>query len=69
VEFYNLRSKKTVEVPESQVKKRRTVRTTSGGTSQERYAVVADIDDGKPLRMYKFVNKATFESLNVPELK
>ena len=69
MQFYNLKTKERVEVPDSELKKRRSVRTTSGGTRQERYAVVADVDvDGKPLRMYKFVNKATFDSLHVPEL-
>jgi hypothetical protein len=68
LEFYNLKTKKKVEIPESEIKKKRSVRTTSGGIRQERYAVVADIDvDGKPMRMYKFVNKATFDSLHVPE--
>jgi hypothetical protein len=70
MEFYNLKTKQKVEVPESEMKKRRSVRTTSGGTRQERYAVVADVDvDGKPLRMFKFINKATFDSLAVPEVE
>jgi len=69
LQFYNLKTKKTVEVPESEMKKRRSVRTTSRGTRQERYAVIADVDvDGKPVRMFKFVNKATFDSLQIPEV-
>jgi hypothetical protein len=29
--------------------------------------VIADVDvDGKPVRMFKFVNKATFDSLQIP---
>jgi hypothetical protein len=68
MQFYNLKTKEKVEVPDSEIKKRRSIRTTSRGTRQERYAVVADVKvDGKPLRMYKFVNKATFDSLHVPE--
>lgn len=68
MQFYNLKTKQTVEVPESKMKKRKSVRTTSRGTRQERYAVVADVDvDGKPVRMFKFVNKATFDSLHIPE--
>jgi hypothetical protein len=70
VKFYNLKTKQNVEVPESEIKKRKTVRTTSQGTRQERYAAIADVDvDGKPLRMYKFVNKATYDSLSVPEVE
>ncbi len=69
MQFYNLKTKAKVEVPDSDIKKRRSVRTTSRGTRQERYAVVADMDvDGKPVRMFKFVNKAMFDSLNVPEV-
>jgi hypothetical protein len=69
MQFYNLKTKSKVEIPDSDIKKRRSVRTTSRGTRQERYAVVADMDvDGKPVRMFKFVNKATFDSLNVPEV-
>jgi hypothetical protein len=70
MQFYNLKTKKKVEVAEQDIKKRRMVRTTSGGTRQERYAAVASIHvDGKPLQMFKFLNKATFDSLNVPEEK
>jgi hypothetical protein len=65
LEFYNLKTKQKVEVPESQMKKRKSVRTTSKGTRQERYAVVADLDG---VRMFKFVNKATFDSLHIPEV-
>ena len=65
MEFYNLKTKQKVEVPESQMKKRKSVRTTSKGTRQERYAVVADLDG---VRMLKFVNKATFDSLHIPEV-
>ncbi len=69
MQFYNLKTKAKVEIADSDIKKRRSVRTTSRGTRQERYAVVADMDvDGKPVRMFKFVNKATFDSLNVPEV-
>ena len=69
MEFYNLKTKQKVEVPESEMKKRKSVRTTSKGTRQERYAVVADVNvEGKPMRMFKFVNKATFDSLHIPEV-
>jgi hypothetical protein len=69
VEFFNLKTKKTVDVPESEIKKRRSIRTTSGGKKQERYAVVAVVQEGgKPMQMFKFVTKATFDQLNVPEV-
>ena len=44
------------------------MRTTSGGKRQERYAVIAVVHEGgKPLQLFKFVNKETFDSLDVPE--
>jgi hypothetical protein len=69
MQFYNLKTKQPVEVPDSELKKRRSVRTTSGGKRQERYAAVADVQvDGKPLRMFKFISKQTFDSLPAPEI-
>jgi hypothetical protein len=69
LQFYNLKTKQPVEVQESDIKKRRSVRTTSGGKRQERYAAVADIHvDGKPLRMFKFISKDAFDALHVPEI-
>ena len=69
MEFFNLKTKQKVEIPESQIKKRRSVRTTSGGKRQERYAVIAEVrGDGKPMQLFKFVNKETFDRLDVPEL-
>ena len=68
VEFFNLKTKKKVEIPDSELKKRRSVRTTSGGKRQERYAAIAVLHEGgKPLQLFKFINKETFDSLDVPE--
>ena len=69
MEFFNLKTKQKVEIPDSDLKKRRSVRMTSGGKRQERYAVIAEVhDNGKPLQLFKFVNKETFDSLDVPEV-
>ncbi|HEX6548510.1 MAG TPA: hypothetical protein VF134_07200 [Candidatus Dormibacteraeota bacterium] len=69
MEFFNLKTKKSVTIPESDIRKRRSTRTTSGGKIQERYAVVAEINEGgKPLQLFKFVNKETFDRLDVPEV-
>jgi hypothetical protein len=69
MEFFNLKTKQKVEIPDNQLKKRRSVRMTSGGKRQERYAVIAEVHEGgaKPLQLFKFVNKETFDSLDVPE--
>ncbi len=69
MEFFNLKTKRKVEIPDGELKKRRSVRTTSGGKRQERYAVIAEVHEGgKPLQLFKFVNTETFDSLNVPEV-
>ena len=69
MEFFNLKTKQKVQIPDTDLKKRRSVRTTSGGKRQERYAVIAVVHDGgKPLQLFKFVNKETFDGLDVPEV-
>ena len=69
MEFFNLKTKQKVQIPDSELKKRRSVRTTSGGKRQERYAAIAEVrDGGKSLQLFKFVNKETFDSLDVPEV-
>lgn len=69
MEFFNLKTKKKVEIPDDQLKKRRSVRTTSGGKRQERYAAIAELHEGgKKLQLFKFVNKETFDRLDVPEV-
>lgn len=68
MEFFNLKTKRKVDIPDDQIKKRRSVRTTSGGKRQERYAVIAEVHDGgKAMQLFKFVNKETFDRLDVPE--
>jgi hypothetical protein len=71
VEFFNLKTKQKVQIPDHELKKRRSVRTTSGGKRQERFAVIAEVREhggGKPLQLFKFVNKETFDGLDVPEV-
>jgi hypothetical protein len=69
MQFYNLKTKERVEVPDTQIRKRRSRRTTSSGATQERYAAVAQVQvAGLPVTLYKFVNRATFDSLSVPEI-
>ena len=69
MEFFNLKTKRKVDIPDNEIKKRRSVRTTSGGKRQERYAVIAEVHEGgKPMQLFKFVNKETFDSLHVAEV-
>ncbi len=63
MKFYNLKTRSHVEVADSNVKKKKMFRQTKLG-EQVRYALVADHDG---MKLYKFVNEATYSSTNVPE--
>jgi hypothetical protein len=65
VEFYNVKTRQKVEVPEGQLKKQKLERTTAKGV-QVRYAVKAVVDGTS---LTRFVNEQTFRSLNVPEIR
>ena len=65
MEFYDVKKREKVEVPDSQIKKLRTERQTKAGI-QYRYAVTAEVDGSK---LFKFVSESTYKSLNVPEVK
>lgn len=69
IEFYNVKTRAFIEVPTGTCKKKIYTRETSKGT-QYRYAIRATIlDDGKDglkTMLTKFVNKETFDSLNIP---
>lgn len=62
--FYNLKTRSHVDVPDSAVKKTKMVRKTKSG-EQTRYALTAEHDGAK---LFKFVNEATYNSTNVPEV-
>ncbi len=59
IEFYDLKLKTKVNVDEANVKK--VTYQTKGGT---RYGVVAEVDGRK---LTKFVGKADWDKLNVPQ--
>lgn len=60
MQFYNVKKRESVEIPDDQVKKT----TYAGRGGQVRYAVRAVDDDGTNLT--KFVSKETYDSLDVP---
>ena len=64
MEFYNVRTKSKVDVPESAMVKKKMVRKTKNGT-QTRYALIADYQGSK---LYRFVNEATYKATNVKEV-
>lgn len=64
MQFYNLKTRSHVEIPDGQVKKLKMVRETKSG-SQTRYALTAEYEGTS---LYKFVNEATFSSSPAQEI-
>lgn len=64
IKFYNVKAKAFVEVDATAVSKRVYTRKTSKG-EQHRYALVAEVDG---MKLTTFVNKAKYDSLDVPVL-
>lgn len=64
MQFYNLKTRSHVDVPDSDVMKTKMVRKTKNGT-QTRYALKATYQGST---LYKFVNEATYTAANVKEV-
>lgn len=64
VSFYDVKNKKSVDLTEAKVAKTTYSRKTKSGDTQVRYALRGTLDDGR--RVTKFVNKATWDSMQVP---
>lgn len=65
MEFYSVKHRKKIEVPDKDIRKK-----TFGEGTQLRYAAVASTDvDGDKVNLTKFISKATFDELKVPEDK
>ncbi len=70
MEFYDVRHRRKVNVPESDVRKTSYTRTTKNGSTQTRYAVRAKTKvEGVEVSLTKFISKAEFDRLNVPAEK
>lgn len=65
MQFYNLKTRSHVEIPDDQVKKRKMVRPTKSG-EQTRYAFTAEHNG---IKLFKFVNEATYNSSKAKEVK
>jgi hypothetical protein len=63
MQFYNVKTRSKVDVPDNEVKKTKYVRKTAKG-DQTRYAVRASVNGTS---LTKFVSKEVFDSLQVPE--
>ncbi len=61
--FYNLKTRSHVDVPDSDVVKTKMVRKTKNG-EQVRYALKASYQGST---LYKFVNEATYKATNCKE--
>ncbi|MBX3112219.1 MAG: hypothetical protein KF857_09435 [Fimbriimonadaceae bacterium] len=64
MQFYNLKTRSHVDVPDSDVKKKKMVRKTKNG-EQTRYALLADYQGST---LYRFVNEATYKATNAKEI-
>jgi len=63
VKFYNLKTRSHVDVPDSNITKKKMTRATKSG-QQVRYALTADYNG---TTLYKFVNEATYKATNAKE--
>jgi len=64
MQFYNLKTRSHVDIPEGDVRKQKMVRKTKSG-EQVRYALTATYQGTK---LFKFVNEATYKSSNAKEV-
>jgi hypothetical protein len=65
MQFYNLKTRSHVEIPDGDVKKLKMVRETKSG-SQTRYALTAAFEG---TNLFKFVNEATFTASAAQEVE
>ena len=63
IEFYDVRKKAKVQVPESAVRKVTFERQTKSGDTSVRYGFKAEYEGSK---MTKFVSKADWDALDAP---
>lgn len=64
MQFYNLKTRSHVEVPEGDVKRMKMIRKTKSG-EQTRYAFTATFEGSK---LFKFVNEATYKASSAEEI-
>ncbi len=64
LQFYNLKTRSHVDIPDADVKKKKMTRKTKTG-EQVRYALTAEYQG---TRLYKFVNEATYTSSSAAEV-
>jgi hypothetical protein len=67
VEFYDVKTRQKVTLPESRIEKIKYVRTLSDGSTQTRFAFRGKTDDGRNLT--KFCKREDWEAASVPEVQ
>lgn len=65
MEFYNVKTKSKVDVPESAITKKKMVRKTKSGSTQTRYALIGKYKDQE---LWKFVSEAVYKATNAKEV-
>lgn len=63
VQFYDVKSRQKVTVPQSEVKKTKYERTTKEGKTQVRYALRGEYNGTK---LTKFVSEADWKAMDAP---
>lgn len=63
MQFYNLKTRSHVEIPETQVRKKKMIRQTKSG-EQVRYALTADHEG---IKLFKFVSEAVYKESSASE--
>jgi hypothetical protein len=64
IQFYDVRSRQKVDVPEERIRKTRYERATKDGGTRTSYALRGEHNGTK---LTKFVSQADWEKLDVPE--
>lgn len=64
MEFFHMKKKTKVNVPNDQLRKQKYTKSTANG-DRTTYAVTAEVEGTK---VFKFVNEKTYNELKVPEV-
>ncbi len=69
MEFYSVKHRKKVSVPDGDIKKKM-FNSGNGESTRTRYAAVAETTvDGDKVKLTKFINKQTFDDIQGDEVK
>ncbi len=70
MEFYSVKHREKIDVPDKDVKKRKFNSDKEGENSRTRYAAVAEVTHkGDKVKLTKFVSKVVFDEMKAEEVK